>query len=168
MSEWAGGTTRITPQTLYPKRSSAVWLLLVSSAFVAIGVWMGREEGWIGYAIAVFFAVCAAVAVVQLLPGASSLTIDGDGLTCRSLFRRWAVRWGDIDRFHVVVIRHGGLRVHQLVGWNYLSGRGPGGRGPRISSALAGCEGALPETYGMKAAELADFLNRQLDVSRSG
>ncbi|HEU5058858.1 MAG TPA: hypothetical protein VFU21_20130 [Kofleriaceae bacterium] len=167
MSEHDGGAARITPQTLYPKRSTTAWLLLGSSAFVVVGVWMGREEGWIGYACAAFFGLCAAVAIVHLVPGASSLSIDGDGLSCRSLFRRWSVRWDDIDRFYPVAIRQGGVRVHQMVGWDYLPGRGPPGRGRRLSSAIAGCEGALPDTYGMTAQELADLLNRLLDESRA-
>ena len=161
-----GDAAAITPETLRPRRSSAVWLLLGSSAFVAIGVWMGSEEGWIGYAIAAFFGLCAAVGLVQLLPGASSLRIDRDGLTCRSLYSRFVVRWDEVDRFFVVALRQGGFRVHQLVGWNYLAGRGPPGRGRRLSSALAGCEGALPDTYGVEAAELADRLNRWLERSR--
>jgi hypothetical protein len=164
MSELAGGVTRIATRTLRPKRSSAVWLLLGSSAFVAIGVWMGSEEGWIGYATAAFFGLCALVAAIQLIPGASSLRIDGDGLTCRSLFRSWTVRWDEIDRFFVVAIRQGGFRVHELVGWDYVAGAVR--RGGRLSSALAGCEGACPDTYGMTASELADRLNRCLEQSR--
>ena len=160
--------TAIAPETLRPRRSSAVWLFLGSSVFVAIGLWMGSEEGWIGYAIAAFFGLCAAVGLVQLLPGSSSLRIDRDGLTCRSLYRRFSVRWDEVDRFFVVTLRQGGFRVHAMVGWNYLPGRGPPGRGRRLSSALAGCEGALPDTYGVKAAELADRLNGCLERSRSG
>ena len=163
-----GGATGITPETLRPRRSSAVWLLLGSSVFVAIGLWMGSEEGWIGYAIAAFFGTCAAVGLVQLLPGASSLRIDCDGLTCRSLYSRFAVRWDEVDRFFVVALRQGGFRVHEVVGWNYLAGRGPPGRGRRLSFALTGCEGALPDTYGVKPAELADRLNGLLERSRSG
>lgn len=87
----------ITAETLRPRRSTAVWLLLGSLAFVAIGIWMGSEEGWIGHAIAAFFGLCAAVAAVQLLPGASSLRIDRDGFTCRSLFRSWSVRWDEVE-----------------------------------------------------------------------
>jgi hypothetical protein len=159
-----GDATAITAETLRPRRSTAVWLLIGSSAFVAIGVWMASEEGWIGYAIAAFFALCAAVAAVQLVPGASSLRIDREGFTCRSLFRSWSVRWDEVDHFFVVALRQGGVRVHQMVGWNYLVASGS--RGRRLSSALAGCEGALPDTYGMKAAALADHLNRCLARSR--
>jgi hypothetical protein len=105
-------------------------------------------------------------AVVQLLPGASNLRIDRDGFTCRSLFRSWSVRWDEVDHFFVVSLRQSGLRVHQMVGWNHLVAGGS--RGRRLSSALAGCEGALPDTCGMKAAALADHLNRCLERSRAG
>jgi hypothetical protein len=167
VTEGAGERPAVAIETLRPRMSSAVWLLLGSLAFVAIGIWMGRDEGWIGYACAAFFALCGLVAVVSLIPGANSLRIDDDGLTCRSLFRRWSVRWGEIDRFFVVETRQGMFRVRDLVGWNYLPGPGTGGRGRWLSAALAGCEGALPDTYGMKAAELADHLNRCLARSRS-
>src|SRR5262245_44959917 len=91
--------------TLYPKKSSAVWLLLASSAFVVVGIWMGNSKEWIGYAGAAFFALGIPVALIQLLPGSSYLRIDDTCLTFSSLFRKTSVPWSVVDEFFVVTLK---------------------------------------------------------------
>jgi hypothetical protein len=58
---------------LLPSRKKLVSLLLGSLLFVVGGAWMiadGERNGWFA---AGFFAICAFVVVIQLLPGASYL-----------------------------------------------------------------------------------------------
>jgi hypothetical protein len=157
-------------QILYPKKSSAVWLLLGCSAFVAAGVWMGNKEGWMGYAAAAFFALGIPVALLQLLPGSSYLQIDDTGLTFSSLFRKTSVRWSDVDEFFVVTLRQSGLSVLKMVGFNYVSSYDRLRIGRRFAAAIAKCEGALPDTYGKGAEELAVLLNsyHQMAKARRG
>lgn len=145
--------------TLRPKRSSAVWLLLGCSLFVAGGVWMGRSEGWIGYLCAAFFALGIPVALVQLLPGSTFLRVSEDGFTFCSLFRSTTYGWHVIDEFTVVEMKQGGLTVHKMVGFNFVASYDRPRIGRRLSRSIAGCEASLPNTYGMKAEELAVFLD---------
>jgi hypothetical protein len=69
-----------------------------------------------------------------------------------------------IDGFAVVSIRQGHVK---MVGFNYVATYGRSHLGRRISRVIGGCEGGLPDTYGMTAAELATILNVCLDGVRS-
>jgi hypothetical protein len=148
--------------TLYPKRSSAVWLFLGCAAFVAIGIWMGVTENWIGFLIAAFAGLGLAVAAVQLLPGSTYLQVDRSGFTFCNLFRRTTVPWSIVEEFFVVTIKQTGMKVHEMVGFNFVESYDKALLGRRIASFMGQCEGALPDTYGMKADELASFMNECL------
>ena len=123
---------------------------------------MAQEKGWIGYLCAGFFALGIPVAIVQMLPGSSYLRITDDGLSFASMFRVTNVPWNVIDHFFVVSMKQTGMTVHKMVGFNFVPSYDRAKTGRRISSAIAQCEGALPDTYGKKAEELADILNRCL------
>ena len=151
---------------LRPKRSSAVWLLLVCAMFVACGVWMAQEKGWIGYLCAGFFAIGIPVALVQLLPGSTYLRLEDDGLSFANMFRVTKIPWNTVDQFFVVTMKQTGATVHKMVGLNFVPSYDGARIGRRISSAIAQCECALPDTYGRKAEELADILNACLESSR--
>jgi hypothetical protein len=154
--------------TLYPKRSSAVWLLLGSSVFVAIGIWMVVSGNWMGYLCAGFFGLCLLVAIGQLLPGSCYLSIRPDGLTFCSLYRGATIRWEDVDRFYVVVLRQRGMTFRKMVGFTYAASYERFQSGRRLAQVVAGCEGGLPDTYGMNAQELADLLNVCLQLFARG
>jgi hypothetical protein len=145
--------------TLYPKRSSAVWLFLGCTAFVAIGIWMGMTESKIGFLVAAFFSLGLPVAVVQLLPGSTYLRVDHSGFTFCNLFRRTTVPWAVVDEFFVVTLKQTGMKVHEMVGFNFVESYDKAKLGRRIASVIGKCEGALPDTYGKKADDLASFMN---------
>ena len=147
---------------LRPKKSSAIWLLLGCSLFVAAGLWMAQEKGWIGYLCAGFFALGIPVAIVQLLPGSTYLEIDEDGLSFANMFRVTKIPWNIVDEFFVVSLKQTGVTVHKMVAFNFIPSYDRSQIGRQISTAIAGCEGALPDTYGVKAEELAQSLNRCL------
>ncbi|MFO0965439.1 MAG: hypothetical protein U0793_07615 [Gemmataceae bacterium] len=157
----------MAPVTLYPKKLSAVWLLLACSAFVAGGIWMAEKKGWIGYACAGFFSLGIPVALVQLLPGSAYLQLDDNGLTYCSLFRKKSIPWSLIDEFFVVTLKQAGLKVHTMIGFNHVPGYQGKRFGRGLSRAVAHCEGALPDTYGKKAEELVVLLNSYLRASRA-
>lgn len=128
---------------------------------------MGESGERVGYAIAAFFALGIAVAILQFIPGASYLMIERDGLTVCSLFRQSRILWSDIDEFFIVKMKKTGLTVHTMVGLNFSPSYDRSRVGRAIASRLAGCEGALPDTYGQKAEELVDYLNYRLAQSRA-
>ena len=155
-----------TPITFYPKRVSAIGLLLVCSAFVAIGIAVGVGGEWPGFLGAAFFGVGIPIAVIQLIPGSTFLRIDSEGITFANLFRVTSLPWSVFDEFFVVTLRHTGVSTHQMVGFNFAPTYDRAKLGRAVAKVFAKCEGALPDTYGKKAEELVGILNARLEASR--
>ena len=148
--------------TLYPKQSQAIGLFFLCAIFVAIGIWMGVTGEWIGYLIAGFFGLGVVIFIVQLIPGSAYLRLDFEGFIFCSLYRRTTLPWSAIDGFHVVVMRQTGMKVHELVGFNFLPSYDRSQVAWQISNVVAEYEGGLPNTYGKSAGELARLMNEHL------
>lgn len=138
------------------KPSKIKWVLVIlgSSVFVVIGIWLiGREPmaGWIG---TLFFGACLAAGIVNLLPNASYLELDEDAFTFCSLFRKSSVRWTDVDEFIPISIRS-----FDYVGWNYVTGYSSNEKLRKLSTSMSGVEAALPDTYGMTGTELCTLMH---------
>ena len=129
-------------------------LLVGSLAFVADGLLMAREEPIAGYACVAFFGLCALVGAISLHPKSSFLELRADGFEYASLFRRTFVQWRHISQFFPITVHH-----NAMVGWNYSPEFTDSSAARKVAAALSGAEAALPDTYGMKAAELATLLN---------
>ncbi|HEV2413743.1 MAG TPA: hypothetical protein VGX27_02980 [Candidatus Dormibacteraeota bacterium] len=132
-------------------------LFLASAAFVAAGVLTffvapGGRLG--GVVVFLFFGACATVGLVQFVAG-SSLVLSPDGFTVNSLGRQTTRRWQDVESFVVVEPS----AFSRIVGIKFATpdGRMPAAR--KAARSVAGFEGALPDTYGMKAGELAALMN---------
>ena len=136
------------PVTLRASRLKWFGVLGISAGFTIVGLLIvfGSHDvvGWLPLS---FFGLCTLVSVVALLPGASTLTLTRENFVVVSLYRRWALPWLETDDFAVI---HAGRR---MVGYNAASlGRKRLGR---ANLAVAGRSGALPDSYGLKAEELA-------------
>jgi len=153
--------------TLYPKRSSTIWLMLGSASFVAAGIWIARSGKSMGYVGAAFFGLTFLVAVIQLIPGSAFLLIDSSGITFSSLFRKTSLSWSVFQELFVVRMSQNGLKVVDMIGFNFVPTYDRSRAGRAIATTLTGCEGALPDTYGMKAEELARLLNDRLREARA-
>ena len=151
-----------TSLILRPKKSSAIWLLIVCILFVAGSIWMAQEKRWIGYLCAGFFALGIPISIAQLIPGSTYLQITDNGLSFANMFRITNIPWNVIDHFFVVSMKRTGVTVHKMVGFNFVSSYDHAKTSRRVSTAIAKCEGALPDTYGKTAEELVDMLNRCL------
>jgi hypothetical protein len=146
------------PFTLYTKKTKMIWLLLLCSAFTAIGVWMvidGQKMGWF---CGGFFALGLPIFLIQMHPKASFLIVSEDGFEFSSLFRKTRYLWSDIAEFGTYTLRQNGLPVGTFVGFNFAQGYQSAPKMRAVSKAMAGFEGGLPDTYGMKADELALLL----------
>jgi len=131
-------------------------LLLASLAFVAIGVVMLRNpaERLMAGLCTGFFGLCAIVALINLHPRASCLTLSEQGFEFSSLFRKHFVAWSDVTGF--VPIRMNG---NPMVGFFYDASKKGAPAVRHVSSFIAGIEAALPDTYGHSNIELANLLN---------
>lgn len=120
--------------------------------FTVCGITMIVSGVFAGYFVAAVFGPGSVLGGIQLHPRSSYLRVQSDGFIIRSLFRDGFIGWHDVegfgtteDRKHVIFDysesyeRHQALRI--------------------ISSGIAGGEGMLPDTYGLKAEELARLLN---------
>ena len=150
---------RPLPFTLYPSRFKIIGLLFLFSVFTAGSVVLALEgKGWGWFSVA-FFAIGVLVFLIQLLPNSAYLTVSEEGLEFCSLFRKQRIGWSEITEFGVYHIRHYGLPVHSLVGFNYTSQAQPFWKMRALSRSLVGYEAGLPETYGLSAADLAQLLS---------
>ncbi len=149
------------PKILRPNRKKYFRLLLTCLGFTAIGVWSlhdGEKTGWF---IAPLFGLGVLFFILLLLPQSAYLKIEPEGLTVCSLFRVHRFRWSDIDSFMPIQVV-----INQMVGLRFS----PSYQAPKwlrkIAVGLSSAEGALPDTYGLSAKELSDFLNRCLRECR--
>ncbi|WP_375455763.1 hypothetical protein [uncultured Methylobacterium sp.] len=144
------------------------WLgvLATSLVFVSIGVVVPSEGTgfWIVNVLGVgFFGLGALVALAQLVPGVSGLTIDRDGFVMKSLGRRHATAWGDVvGAFRVVRA----VPAQPMIGYDLTPAKAQG-RLARTNKAAYGLHAAIPDTYGRRIEELTALLNARLDRWRS-
>ena len=160
-------------RVLRPSRLSWLLVLAISLAFVVGGLLAlfgprpaKPEDAWGMWLCVGFFGLVAGVALLQFLPQSSFLRLHADGFTVRTLYREATYRWEDVDTFGVMVVR-----LHKMVGFNYAPHFDRAKRLRRAVAAVAGFEGALPDTYGMKAEELANLMNEykyQHDLATEG
>lgn len=150
-------------RTLRPRPWKWLGILLLCLVFCVIAVLMLRDGRLAGWFCLLVFAPGVLIALVALLPGANYLRLEEQGFTFSSLFRAHFVRWDDVAGFSLVRVAS-----NDMVGWLYREGRQPAGRGARLSLALAGCHAALPESYGLRAEELAQLLERLRQECSSG
>ncbi len=130
-------------------------LLVISSCFVALGIFLtSKDDLQIGWLCVLFFGLGVLVALINLLPGCSYLDLTSDGMEIRSLYRKWFVRWTDVQEFFPASVAN-----RPMICWNYTQSFAGQRLGRKISSGLTGVEAALPDTYGMYAEDLANLLN---------
>jgi len=148
------------PVTYPASRTKMLRLLVISAVFVAVGFWLRDKNALVMWSCVVFFGLGVVVALINLHPRASYLTLTESGFEFSSMFRKHTVAWKDVLDFGVISISG-----NEMVGWNYLpSHRSQIAR--RVSSGLAGVEAALPDTFGHRAIELAQLM-RELHLKYS-
>lgn len=111
----------------------------------------------LGWFEILFFGLCLLAGLAQLHPGCSYLQLDREGFTLCSLFRRHRFRWEEIEGFYVV------FAGREMVGWKFSAGCRAVALF-KLNRAIAGCDAALPDTYGMSAEELASLMNQWRNV----
>ena len=141
------------PVTLNPSRKKWLLLLLAGCLFTLSGIWMVSEANPEGWGVLIFFGAGTVVSVVALLPGAGGLTLDRDGFTATSLFRRNRSRWQDVSGFEPIAIP---FARQKMVGFD--DAKATAKTLASLNTALVGHGGALPDTYGLPVEDLARLM----------
>jgi hypothetical protein len=71
-----------------------------------------------------------------------------------------------VEEFFVVTLKQTGVTIQKIVGFNYIPSYDRHRLGRRFAQAISKCEGALPDTYGKRAEDLASVLNSYLNLIR--
>ena len=125
-------------------------------AFTGAGlvVYMKAAGGHVGgIVVMLFFGACSLIAGLQLV-FPPVLVLTADGYTTRSFGRSVTRSWADVESF--IPVRAGGgmvgIRLDRVITARSAL--------RALVSDIAGYDGgALPDTYGMKASELANLMN---------
>ncbi len=157
MTVWldADGDLLADKMTLKPDRLRWLLIFLISAGFVAIATWIGPSDPALFYGAGGFFLLCALVAATQMIGIGSSLTLDREGFTCRTLLRTFRRKWVDCSPF--ITTRTPG---QAMAGFSTSEDERSHPRLSGASRAIIGASAALPETYGLALDELVDLLNR--------
>ncbi|WNM18101.1 STM3941 family protein [Flavobacterium capsici] len=144
-----------------PKKYKTYLLVIVSLVFIYGGTLMIKNgEGLKGWLATSFFALCLFVFIIQLFPGATQLELNEEGFTTTNLFKTNFTKWSDVNSFAVGSVGSTNyLWRKKMVMFDYAYEFDEYETGRNISKHLAGYEGALPDTYGMKANKLAELMN---------
>jgi hypothetical protein len=142
----------LATRTFRASRKRWATIGLVAVAFVAAGVVMMLDGNFWGWVTVTFFGLCLVVAGWQLVsPG--TLILTPEGFTVIALGRTMRYELAKCGAFSVWRNPRGGTRI---VVFDY---EGSEGRLDRANRRLAGASASLPDTYGMKAEQLASMLN---------
>ena len=141
---------------LRPTRLKWLIIFLIASGFVAIAVFIGSSDQALArWGVGGFFALCAMIALPQFIGVGSQLSLDRQGFTCRTLFRSFRREWADCSEFAPAQIG-----PNLMVSFSTRQDETLHPRLVAVARGLTGTAGALPDTYGVSAPQLADLMNR--------
>jgi hypothetical protein len=132
----------------------AVLVLFISIGFVAIGAWMTDEKPVMGWLCVGFFGLGIPASLLMMRPNTTYLKLTAEGFEIVAMSRTTAYKWSDVDHFRVASIR-GAKMVGIAFSFEYTQQRA----GRAVASALAGMEGAIPDSYTASVEEVCRTLN---------
>ena len=151
---------RALPLTLLPNGKTQWKQLLAMSLMTALGAssvyWNSAPLA--GWGLLVIGLILTPLAIVQLLPGAASLTLDHDGFHVTGLYRRTTYRWDEIEKFGVYCP----VPKKKMVGFNFRPGTRPKSFFMKKSRRKFGYEAGLGDLYGPNPDKLAEMMNAYL------
>ncbi|MEM6687019.1 MAG: STM3941 family protein [Bacteroidota bacterium] len=139
---------------LYPSKVKSSMLVIISLIFTLGGAFMIAAGDTIGWLVSGFFGICLVVAIVGMFPKANYLKLHKSGFELCSLFRKTKYQWEDVHMFKVKK-----MYVNTMVMFNFSEQFQQHITMRKVNTKLSGSEGALPDTYGLTAKELASLLN---------
>lgn len=112
----------------------------------------------LGWVIVVFCGMGLLVSIIMLMPNATGLRADKNGIEVTTLFRTHRIEWSDVERFYVGYISTGLSRT-KMIAIEYSASYRKQAAGRRVASELTGMEGGLPDSYTLPAEEVCRILN---------
>ena len=141
--------------TYHASRWKAVFLLLGSAAFVAIGYFLRAEQPFIAWACMIFFGLGIPVSLIMLFsPNSTYLRLDEEGFEMGSFVKKTRIKWTDVAGFELGSIK--GARMIAIVYAPHYEGQQ---MGRAVASNLSGMEGAISNSYNVSLNELLETLN---------
>ncbi len=144
------------PVTLTRSAQKWAFVFVPSAALAIAAAWMtldGRLFPLAGWLSAVVLAVIAVLSgAVLLFPRISSITLGPGGFDVVQVFTRWQSRWVDGSEFSV----RSSWGIQTVAFDDRTKKDAEGGFG----AAIVRRSGAIPDTYGLGAPELAALMNR--------
>jgi hypothetical protein len=147
---------------LRPNRLKTIVLLLICIFFVILGIFTIEQNSFRALYGILFFSLCMIVFILQLIPNSSYLKLTRNQFEIRSLFKSSYTKWSDVEIF-----RTGYIRNSEMVMFDFSKEHKKHNIGKNIAKFLTSNEGALPNTYGMKAKDLAELMNKWKSASKN-
>lgn len=132
----------------------AFLVLVISIAFVVLGVWMTGERAVMGWLCVGFFGLGIPASLLMMRPNTTYLKLTAEGFEIMAMSRVTVHKWLDVDHFHIVSIRGA-----KMVGIAYSAEYTQQRAGRAVASALAGVQGALADSYTASVEEVCRTLN---------
>jgi uncharacterized membrane protein YhaH (DUF805 family) len=144
------------PIVVRGSRARAIWLVIGSAIFVAIGVflWSPTQSAVMRWSCIGFFGLCGALGLAILIVP-SRLEVGPSGLTQTVLWRTGRFTWTDVYNFRPAII---GL-TNKTVGFDYLTPRPRRTALKSLNAGLAGVQGSLQPGWEVAPEALASLLN---------
>ncbi|TMC96471.1 MAG: hypothetical protein E6J05_14190 [Chloroflexi bacterium] len=157
-----------TPDRLLLRPSKRKWILLlvVFIAFVATGVWMinvggpvprapiGDARFW-GWVSVIFFGLGIPLSFIQLFSSSMYLSLTPERFTMGTLWGTRTIRWSDVTSFTAEQVAY----RSKMVKFDYVPANSEHSSMRAVARSLSGHDAGLPDTYGMKAEDLAALMN---------
>lgn len=135
------------PLILRPGKLKNTILILISIAFICMGIALMEKNLWAAILIIFLFGISLIVFSINLIPNTSYLKVDKQGFEMKTLFRTTFIPWQAVSNFTTKQIFLNKLVMFDI-DEKFLE-----------TSKMKSKQGAFPDTYGMSAKKLATLLN---------
>lgn len=142
-------------ELVYPaSRKKALGLLAGCIAFFTLGIFIIKKDPLVGWITALFFGLGIPLSILMLFSRKVYLRLTVDGFEMASLFNKQSIRWSDVDGFRI-----GQIRNVKMIAIVYRPDYKDQKMLRKVSSSLAGMEGAIPNSYAVSQDALLATLN---------
>lgn len=142
-----------TEMILFPSRLKYSSLVAIGLIGIAISVLILSEDNWFGWVCLPFSSACVLVSIWAMLSPRFRLYLDSSGLSYATMKKDYAYEWRDIAWFSTVR-----LATTDYVSFGFAPGFDGDVRIREVNQRFGGFDRFLPDTYGLRADELAKLL----------